>query len=221
MKRLLLALIVAAAATLGIAAMQPSGCPSGAVCLGSADARPVYFIQDGLRRFELSATGLFRTYPGGGATSLGAPAKLCGTLDVSTTTSQTAADTNLTTLYSFTLAPNTLTAAGQGVEISAWGAFGATANTKNEFISFGGTTIYNRSSTGNAVGWHITSRVIRITATSEAYMGDSDLGGTAFAMVPATASEDLTTGLVIAMKSQNGTAAAGDTVFNGARVTCF
>lgn len=189
----------------------------GALCVGTGNARELRLVTDGRARLTIGQTGVISQGIGSG-TEL---ATGCGTLDTSTTEAQTAADLTLTTLYSYTIPANTINQAGRGVRIAAWGKFGSTANTKNLFITLGNDTLFSRSSTGNNVGWSISGWSIRLTATTHFFTGDGILGTTPFAQVPASGSEDFGTNLTLAVKSQNGTAAAGDTVFQGALVECF
>lgn len=136
-------------------------------------------------------------------------------LHVDTTEAATTAVTTLETLWSWVMPAFTLARAGQAIEIVAFGKFGANGNTKNLFLNMGGDAVLARASTGNGTGWVMRARVIRLTSGTYIAQGDAIMATTAFASVPAAASEDFTTDLTLAMKSQNGTASAGDTVFQG------
>lgn len=216
MKRLMFAAVLALAGASSMLAFQ-SLCSSG-VCVGSGDTRPVYFIQDGVRRADITG-GLFRV-PAGSSTS-GANATVCGTLDTSITETATIADQVLTTLYSYTVPPNTIETAGRGIEIIAHGKFGATGNTKNMFIQFGNDNVIARSSTSNGGGWEMVGYIQRVTATTHLSRGHAILDTSSFEQLPVTQSEDFTGPIAVTVKSQNGTAAAGDAVFQSAVVRCF
>lgn len=150
-----------------------------------------------------------------------ASATVCGTLDASVTEVSTIADTNLTTLYSYTIPANTISANTRGIEITAYGKFGATGNTKNMFVQLGGTNVYARSSAGNNLGWSIVGRIQRQTSGTYLASGDSTLAGASFSMLPVSSAQDFTAPAVLTVKSQNGTAAAGDTTLQGVIVRCF
>lgn len=217
MRRFLLALTVVAALTGGAVAFQPTDCPPGSVCLGSGDSKPVYFIQDGARRAEVSSAGLL-VVPG--ALS-GARGTVCGTLDSNTTEVQTAADTNPTDFYTFTIKPGTIAANGRGVEIIASGKFGATGNTKNLFIVFAGNAIVSRASTSSAGGWTLAGQVTRTSATAGLGRGTAWTDTTSFASVPASQAGTWAGNIDLVVRGANGTAAAGDIVYQSAIVRCF
>lgn len=220
MRRTLLALTVLVGCGLASAALpafQPSDCPAGAVCIGSGDSKPVYFIQDGLRRAEVSSAGLL-VVPG--ALS-GARGTVCGTLDSNTTEVSTPADTNPLDMYTFTVKPSTFAANGRGVEIIASGKFGATANTKNLFILFGGSNLVARSSVSNAGGWTLQGWVTRTSATAFLGRGTAALDTSSFASVPTSNAGTFSGNLDIVVRGANGTAAAADITFQSAVVRCF
>jgi hypothetical protein len=217
MRKLLLAVVLSAAAVVAAVAFQVTDCPAGAVCLGSANSAPVYFIQDGIRRGEIAATGLL-VQPG--ALS-GSKATSCGVLDSSTTSAQTGADTNPTDLYTYTVKPSTITTNGRGIEIIASGTFGATANTKNLFVVFGGTAVVSRASTSNAGGWQLTGMFTRNAATTYIGRGTAITDTSAFSAVTAQQAGTWAGNLDVVIRGANGVAAAGDIVFQSAVVRCF
>lgn len=216
MKRFVIAAALAFAGAASMLAFQ-SAC-DGAVCLGSADPRPVYLIQDGTRRAEVTATGGLLVVPG--ALS-GARATACGTLDSNATQVSTPADTNPLDMYTFTVKPATLTTELRGIEIVARGKFGATANTKNLFVVFAGTAIVSRSSTSNAGGWQLTGIVQRTAATTWLGSGTAWTDTTSFASVPSSNAGTWAGNLDVVIRGANGTGAAGDIVFQSAIVRCF
>jgi hypothetical protein len=140
-----------------------------------------------------------------------------GAVHVTTTTAATAADQVLTTLATYTFPASSLTKDGDTIRVTAWGDLGATANTKNLFITLGNDTILSRASAGNNVGFWMQAIAVRISATQYDYMGVSMVNGeTTFATkTTQAANETWTDSRAIAFKGQNGTAAANDIVFHG------
>jgi hypothetical protein len=142
-----------------------------------------------------------------------------GTLTTSTTTAQTAADTVETTLWTYSLPANTLSANGKGVRIVAWGTTGATANGKTIKLYFGGTTLVTAGNALNNGQWKVNGLVLRSGAATQVGTADLVFGGWAGAAATATApAETLSGAVTIRVTGTNGTAAAGDIVFKGAVV---
>jgi hypothetical protein len=138
-----------------------------------------------------------------------------GVIHTDVTQAATAANQTLTTLATFTLPANSLAANGQVLRITAWGQNGANGNTKNYFLGLGGDTIVSRATTGNAVGWMMQAIIVRTASDTYDATGWSSVGGSMANNVPAAGSEDFTGALTITLKAQNGTASAGDCVFDG------
>jgi hypothetical protein len=138
-----------------------------------------------------------------------------GKLHSDVTQAATGANTDLTTLATYTLPANTLNRDGMAIRILAFGKTGETGNTKNFFITLGGDTVLSRSSSGNNVGWWAEAIIVRTGSGTYDYTGNSTFGTSASAATPAAASEDFTTALTITVKGLNGTAAAGDCVLDG------
>lgn len=150
----------------------------------------------------------------------GAKGEISSVLHVNTTQNGTAADTNETDLWTYTLPANTLNADGKAIRITAWGTTGATANNKTIRLKFGaGTPRTHGPTAANNVGWVITVIVVRTGASTQLSTGTGIFSevspGT---QVVGSLAEDTATAITIKVTGQNGTAAADDIVFRGAIV---
>lgn len=230
MKRLTLAALVALLLVAGFTPASKAfqeifgwAC-GGDVCIGSTSGtRDVYILTGGNARAKFDRAGTV-THLSTVQNTVGAgtgTAYDCGTLSTDTTTVATAADTNPVDAFTYTLPANSLNTNGRGVEIQAWGSFGATANTKNLFLIFAGSNIFNRSSTGNNLGWTMTARVIRLTASTYRFSGEAHLAGTSFTMTPSDGSATMSSANTLVVRIVNGSAAAADITYLGSMVRCF
>ncbi len=145
---------------------------------------------------------------------------LSAALTVNTTLAATGADTNETTLWTYNLPANTLSANGKGVRITVFGSFAANNNTKTLRTKFGGTTVHSEAGGGafNANGFVVTCYVYRTGAGAQLGIGHMTFGGGAQTDAPVTPAETETNAIAIAFTGENGTAAANDIVFRGALV---
>jgi hypothetical protein len=145
-----------------------------------------------------------------------------GVIERSTTQAATIADTNETTLFTFSLPANTLSENGKGVRITAFGTYGATVNNKTIKVKFGATTIADTgAAAANGTAWHVIGTILRTGAatqlTSAVRMVGAFASGSGVSM-PTTPAEDTTAAIAIVVTGTNGTAAANDIVFRGAVV---
>ena len=137
-------------------------------------------------------------------------------IDSTTTEACTAADTDLTTLWTYTLPGGTINTDGRGFRVTVFGVFGNNTNTKNLFVVFGNDTIYARSNaTTGGLAWSITATVLRVSNTSYVGQGVGVLAGTGFAFPPVTPAETFSEDTAIIMRAQNGSANANDVCFDG------
>jgi len=163
------------------------------------------------------AAGTFATLNGkaGNSTS---NVRIAGQITAQLSATGTGADTTEDTLQTFTLPANTLDANGRCVRIRAWGTYGATATNKTIRLYFG-VAIYNSTALAqNGTSWILEAEVYKTgsnTQTSWATIlaGNSDPG----AQVN-TPNQTDSSGIVIKVTGQNGTANANDIVCNGMSV---
>lgn len=149
----------------------------------------------------------------------GAKGEISSVLHVNTTQAGTAADTNETDLWSYTMPAGTLNANGKGVRVTIFGTYGANANTKTVRGYFGGTLVADIGAAAfNNSGWKLVMDVIRTGASAQVGFGAGLAPATTVATRLATPAGDTTTALEIKTTGQNGTAAANDVVFRGAIV---
>lgn len=145
-------------------------------------------------------------------------------LTVSTTSAQTGANTTETDLWTYSLPANTLSADNYGVRITAFLKNGATANNKTIRAYFGATVVVSSGAyAGNAHNVKVVVEVFRTAASAQKAIGllTSQGSGVTAGSAPGAASDyttpaaDTTGAITIKITGQNGTAAAGDIVFQG------
>ena len=137
------------------------------------------------------------------------------TLETNTTQVATAANTNETDLWTYSLPEGTLDTDGKTLRITAWGTTAANTNSKTVKLYFAGTVIRSSTTTTSAAGWMATGVVTRTSASNAAAAGS---GVFVFATEAQTLSHDPSVATTIKVTGTNGTAAANDIVFRGAIV---
>jgi hypothetical protein len=145
-------------------------------------------------------------------------AVLNGTLNTGITPACTIADTNETTLFTYTLPASALNINGRGLRITAWGTMAATATTKTIKGYFGATVTANPgAAVYNGVSWRMTYEILRLTATTQTSGALSTVGAVLLTgnTLPG---ETLANAIVIKVTGQNGTANLNDICFSGAVV---
>lgn len=145
-----------------------------------------------------------------------------GTLFTSATPACTIADTNETTLITYTLPASALSANGRGVKITAFGTFGTNANTKQVKVYFGTAGVDQPGASTSAlsnVPWFSNSVVLRTGAATEVAAGYQFYSGFAGAAAITTAGMSLTENtaapIVIKITGKNSIASAGDVCASG------
>jgi hypothetical protein len=141
-----------------------------------------------------------------------------GILTTSTTTAATAANTDETDLWTYSLPANTLSVDGKGLRLTIWGTTGATANNKTLKVYFGATTVLNQTTAVNAQRWRLDVTILRTAAATEEVLAGGIAQTSIFAQALTSGSIDLTAAVTIRMTGTNGTAAANDITFRGAVV---
>lgn len=141
-------------------------------------------------------------------------------LSVSTTTAQTNADTNETDLWTYDIPANTLSANGKVIRVTLHGSFGATGNNKTLKMYVGGVALATFGPTaGNNLTWTLITHMVRKGAASEIAKSYALSGGAVLGSGGNTGlTSDTTAAITVKMSGTNGTAAAGDIVFEMAIV---
>jgi hypothetical protein len=157
--------------------------------------------------------------PEGTGTALAIPSGVVRE-SVSTAQTGTAADTNETDLYSYSLPANTLSTDGKIARVTVWGSFAANGNAKTIKGYFNGDIIVSAGTSTSGQGWRMVFEIIRTGATAQISAGEIVYGnsGGSVCNAPATSSGATTGALIIKMTGQNGTASANDIVRKGAFV---
>ena len=143
---------------------------------------------------------------------------IAGVLDVNTTQYSTPADTDTHDAVTYTLPAGTLSIDGKTVRVKAFGEFAANGNTKTVGVNFGTTgSLFTASSTPNNTDWTLEVDIIRTGVGGQKTIGfvrgvTTTSSGRAYYWA---ISEDETVAIDIAITVKNGTATAGDVVFEG------
>lgn len=164
---------------------------------------------------SISAVNGAGTFPIGSGTGTAA---VSGVITSSITPAQTGANTNETTLWTYTLPGNSLTTNGQAVRLTVCGLNAANGNAKTLTVYFGATTILiANANTTSAAAWCSSFVILRTSATGQFFQRVySTYGGTVASASLATAVETLSGDVVIKVTGTNGSASAGDIVLNWA-----
>jgi len=149
----------------------------------------------------------------------GAKGEISSVLHVNTTTAGTAANTDETDLWSYTLPGGTLSQDGRGVRVTVFGSVGANVNAKTMRLYFGGTLLASGVNSQSGTIWRFQADVIRTSASAQVanailFVGELSAMDNALS----APSETISGAVTIRMSGQNGTAAANDIVFRGAIV---
>lgn len=137
-----------------------------------------------------------------------------GVLTVSTTQAATIADTNETTLWSYSLPANTLSANNKGLHIYAVGTYAANGNAKTVRLKFGSTNVNGTGGSPNGGAWRIDAYIYRTGASAQLATGEHGSNTIGYGNLQLTTpAEDTTGAITIAVSGQNGTASASDIVF--------
>lgn len=136
-------------------------------------------------------------------------------LSLNLASNATIADTNETTLKTYTLPANAFGANGiKGLEIEAYGRFGATANNKTVKIKFGTVVFTSGALADNAKNWAFKGKVIRVSASVQVIVGEFIHDTAVVTLSNVAGAESETAAIVILVTGQNGTAAANDIICN-------
>lgn len=133
-----------------------------------------------------------------------------GILNTRSTLVGTAADTNETDVFTYTIPANTINTDGQIVRLVAEGSFGNDANNKTLKAYWNGTAIATFGPTASTASWRIELTVIRSSSSNakcKAFAVYSTTTGTGGNLA---VTSDFTTALIIKVTGTNGTALAHD-----------
>lgn len=141
-----------------------------------------------------------------------------GVISVMTTAVATAANTNETDGFTYTLPANSLSANGKGVRLTLWGSTAANGNNKTLQLYFGGSSVYTTGAVAaNAKNWRVEMVILRTGVGGQDIAINGHFDGTLIvASNIVTQTKDETATLVIKNTMTNGTANASDIVTEGA-----
>lgn len=138
-----------------------------------------------------------------------------GTINVNTTSTGTGADTTEDTLTTYSLPANTLSAAGKGLKIRAWGTTAANADNKTMKLYFGSEVIATPTAATNNKNWYLELEVYKTAANAQVVDGRGIVDTTAVTPYFATGTETDTAAITVKATGTNGTGNANDIVIKG------
>lgn len=133
------------------------------------------------------------------------------------------ADTTDDILFSYTLPPNSLDAAGRALIIDAFGDFAANTHNKTVKIFFGASLVFTSGvQTGNGVGWWARLLVTKTGASAQIGVGTGAAGTTVFAVPLALIGSEVdTSAIVIKVTGASPTTGAAADVLGHGMLTRF
>ena len=139
-----------------------------------------------------------------------------GQLSSKTASTGTPASTTETSLYSTTVAANTIGSDGDTIEFTAWGQFAANNNNKTLRMKINGITIASNSTQVNPNNLSFMIRYTGIRTGSAAQNGIVEIifEDLATETVIVNETEDFTTSMIYEITGENGTAVLNDIVLN-------
>jgi hypothetical protein len=162
-----------------------------------------------------SGTSVTSVAVGSGTTT----ALVGGTLFTSTTAAATTG-TAEETLMSYTMPANTLAVNGRGVRITAWGSTAANVNAKMIKVYFGTSVPAVITTSSSGAAWRATAYMTRTGAAAQTSWGEILVSASAAAYGAFTATEALTSTVLIKVTGTTATA-AGDATATGFMVEAF
>jgi hypothetical protein len=147
-----------------------------------------------------------------------AEAGIGGVLTVSTTSAQTTAVTTEEDLWTYSLPANTLSANNYGVRITVAMSSASNANNKTYRVYFGATVVAVRGAVADNNHTTVFTITVWRTGASAQKAIAFAVGTSTAATTKTTPAADTTAAITIKATGQNGTASAGDVVFEWAMV---
>lgn len=134
-------------------------------------------------------------------------------LNVFLTSTGNGADQTEDILATYLIAANTMGANGvQGIEIEAWGTFGASGDNKQVKLYFGGTSIASGVVTDNAKNWHARMIVYRTGLNAQVVVAEMIHDTTDLPCTVTTATETETAAIVAKVTGQETTASTANQI---------
>lgn len=130
----------------------------------------------------------------------------------------TTATTAETTLQTFSLPANYVSATGQEVEIECWGQMGATSNNKTVKIYFGSTSVSTGVTQSNAKYFRLNMKVDRSGAATQNIGTLANLDTTSSTNYTYGGTDSFASAQTIKCTGTNGTSTAGDISVGGMSV---
>jgi hypothetical protein len=133
---------------------------------------------------------------------------------LTTTQASTTATTNPEDLATYTLKANAFKA-GQKIRVKAFGTFAANTNTKTLRLWFGSASLGGAGGAFNNAHWTIEAEIIYVGSASQKTIRIGFVTGNNQSVSYLATSQNTAADIVIKIQGQNGTASAGDIVFEG------
>lgn len=159
--------------------------------------------------------GNVATTPAVAAGSGGSTVNPAGVLSANLTSTGNGANTTEDTLLTFTLPAKTLSTAGKGLKIRAWGNTAANADNKTIKLYFGSEVIVTPTAATSGKGWELELEVYKTGANTQVVFGSGQVDVTPVTTLVTTGAEADTATITIKVTGQAGTANANDIVAKG------
>lgn len=136
-------------------------------------------------------------------------------LKVNVTSLGNGADQTEDVIATYSIPANTLGANyAQGIEIEAWGTFGATGDNKQVKLYFGGTSIATGVVTSNAKNWFLKLKIFRTGTNAQVVVGEGQIDTTNITPTVTTATETETAAIVAKATGQETTASTANQIIS-------
>jgi len=163
----------------------------------------------------ITATGDFLIDPAAKVVHVSAggdEGSIVSVLDANTGTAQTGANTNVKTLYTYTMLANTFVNVGDSVRYHAAGTFASNGNTKTLTAHIGSSVLGTLASTANGAAWEVEVHAYMAGVGSQRIVTKITIRGVVTDIEFDIKSEDETGTIELKITGQNGTASASDIV---------
>lgn len=153
----------------------------------------------------------------GNTSSIAAANRRGPVIDLSTqVTAFSSANTNTSqTMFTYAVPASTLTIAGQGLFVEAWGNVAGNAASKSVILNIGAKSLSTGSFTSSGVAWSIDAYVFRTGANAQTMLFEGWAGSTRVASTTGTDTTNDTGTITITVVATDASAASANVLGNG------
>jgi hypothetical protein len=195
--------------------VQPLGPPNGGLSTEQGDTWDAAVLK--MNAMTADLYGGTALVAGGGSATYGAAgnvSKVPGTVTSAGTTSSQ-------TLASYSLPAGTFTAAGQEVEVTAWGVVAANTAPKSIVMNMGGATVTTTTQTGNAYAWWLEGTYMYDGSNVESYLFTGQASGGNVTQKAGTDNQSAASAIALNLVVTDASAATGNVLLLGFTVEFF